>query len=112
MHAYPGTSLQASFLLSIGYAAFASCLLIVSYILFYRYYHELHKFPGPFLASFTNLWKSYHVYNGDFELVLREAHRKYGRIVRIGPDHLDFSDASAIKTIYGSGRTFPNRYSL
>ncbi|KAH7410748.1 cytochrome P450 [Cadophora sp. MPI-SDFR-AT-0126] len=72
-----------------------------------RFFHRLSHFPGPFLASSTNLWKVYHVYVGDLEHVLLEAHRKYGKTVRIGPNHLDFSDASAVKTIYGSGREFP-----
>ncbi|KAK0105970.1 hypothetical protein ONS95_004479 [Cadophora gregata] len=84
----------------------ALCLWITASVIHARFFHRLAPFPGPFSASFTNLWKVYHVYVGDLEHVLLEAHRKHGKIVRIGPNHLDFSDASAVKAIYGSGRAF------
>lgn len=87
---------------SIGYS--------VLYTIYYRFGHSLASFPGPFTASLTNLWKVYHIYRGDFEHVLLDVHRKYGKIVRIGPSHLDVSDVSAVKAIYGAGRDFPKRY--
>ena len=87
---------------SIGYAVLCT--------IYYRFWHSLSRFPGPFVASLTNLWKVYHIYRGDFEYVLLDAHRKYGKIVRIGPNHLDISDVSAVKGIYGTGRDFPKRY--
>ncbi|KAF2768649.1 cytochrome P450, partial [Teratosphaeria nubilosa] len=62
--------------------------------------------PGPFLASSTNFWKVYQVSNGNYEDVLLDLHRQHGKIVRTGPNHLDVSDATAIMTIYGSGREF------
>lgn len=88
----------------------AFAVFVVFYLTYYRVLHSLSHFPGPFTASFTNFWKVYHVYRGDFEQVLLGAHRKYGKIVRIGPNHLDVSDASAVKSIYGTGRDFPKRY--
>ncbi|KAK5999292.1 hypothetical protein QM012_005617 [Aureobasidium pullulans] len=42
----------------------------------------------------------------DYEHVLLALHRKHGKIVRIGPNHINISDASAVKTVYGSGRNF------
>jgi hypothetical protein len=92
------------FVAGIGYA--------VLYTIYYRFGHSLSRFPGPFAASLTNLWKVYHIYRGDFEHTLLNAHRKYGKIVRIGPNHLDVSDVSAVKSIYGTGRDFPKRYAL
>ena len=81
----------------------------VFYFVYSCFFHPLARFPGPFIASFTNLWKVYHVYSGDFEHVLLEAHQKYGKLVRIGPNHLDVSDAAAVKGIYGAGRAMPKR---
>ncbi|KAH9827687.1 Isotrichodermin C-15 hydroxylase [Teratosphaeria destructans] len=75
-------------------------------ILYNRFFHPLARFPGPFIATFTNLWKVYQVSTSNYEDVLLELHRQHGKIVRIGPNHLDVSDAAAIKTIYGSGREF------
>jgi hypothetical protein len=78
-------------------------------IVYFAFFHALSKFPGPFLASFTNLWKTYQVARGDYEGVLLRLHQKHGKIVRIGPNHLDISDAQAVKAIFGSGRTFQKR---
>lgn len=77
--------------------------------LYNRYFHPLARFPGPLLASFTNFWKVYQVAAGNYEDVLLDLHRRHGKIVRIGPNHLDVSDSSAVKTIYGSGRHFKKR---
>ncbi|KAH7077544.1 cytochrome P450 [Paraphoma chrysanthemicola] len=82
------------------------CAIAVSFIFYYRFCHGLRRFSGPFYASFTNLWKAYHTYRGDFEHVLLDCHRKYGKVVRVGPNHLNISDAQAVKVIYGTGRAF------
>lgn len=88
---------------------YLSSLLIVGRIVYTRLFHPLARFPGPFIASFSNVWKTYHVAIGDYEHVLLALHRQHGKIVRVGPHHLDFSDTSAVKTIYGSGRQFKKR---
>lgn len=35
--------------------------LVLIYIVYYRYFNPLAKYPGPPLASVTNLWKTYHL---------------------------------------------------
>lgn len=85
-------------------------LLLFGYVLYYRYLHPLAGYPGPFLASLTGFWKAYRVGVGDFEKALLALHQKHGKIIRIGPDHLDISDASAVKTIYGAGKSFRKRF--
>lgn len=84
-------------------------LVITAFVLYNQSFHPLARFPGPFVASFSNIWKTYHVAVGDYEHVLLALHRKYGKFVRVGPNHIDISDASAVKTIYGAGRTFKKR---
>lgn len=81
-------------------------VLIIGSILYNRFFHSLARFPGPFAASFSNIWKTYYAAIGDYEHVLLALHREHGRIIRIGPNHINVSDASAVKTIYGSGRQF------
>lgn len=68
----------------------------------------LHKISnGPFLASLTNLWRLYDAYWHKSQPPLLHLHRKYGDIVRLGPNVLSFSDPQAIKDIYeGFGKTF------
>jgi benzoate 4-monooxygenase len=35
-----------------------------------------------------------------------EAHKKYGKLVRIQPNHVSIADASAIPIVYGHGNGF------
>ncbi|KAH8587166.1 cytochrome P450 [Bisporella sp. PMI_857] len=79
----------------------------VGAVIHYRFFHSLSQFPGPLVASFTNLWKIYQIYQGKFEYTLLDLHRKYGNVVRIGPNHVDVSDGTALKDIYGTSNSFP-----
>ena len=47
-------------------------------IVYYRFFHPLSKFPGPFWASVTRLWVAYHCYRADEHTKLLELHKKYG----------------------------------
>ncbi|KAI0007981.1 cytochrome P450 [Xylariaceae sp. FL0662B] len=62
----------------------------------------LKKFPGPPLAGLTNLWRLYHVFIGDFGPCVQKNHEKYGPVVRIGPNLLDFDIPELIKVVYGT----------
>ncbi|KAM0270038.1 hypothetical protein ACHAQH_009574 [Verticillium albo-atrum] len=60
----------------------------------------LRRYPGPFIAKFTDLWRAYHTLCGDIHLVNLRAHQKYGPVVRTGPNNLDLDLPDLIKTIY------------
>ncbi|KAF9239542.1 hypothetical protein LCP9604111_9084 [Penicillium roqueforti] len=60
----------------------------------------LRRYPGPFLAGWTNLWRMLHVRQGNNHVVIHELHKKYGPVVRIGPNVLDLDIPELIKTIY------------
>ncbi|KAH8807907.1 cytochrome P450 [Xylogone sp. PMI_703] len=66
----------------------------------------LRHVPGPFWARFSRLWYWQAVWRGDFEKTNIELHKKYGPIVRIGPNDYSIDDPKAIKTIYGHGTEF------
>ncbi|KAB2568799.1 Cytochrome P450 monooxygenase gsfF [Lasiodiplodia theobromae] len=80
--------------------------VICAYIIYQRFLHPLSRYPGPLLASLSNVWKAYHVYQGDLEYAILKLHQEHGKIVRIGPNHLDISDAAAVKDIYLTGKSF------
>jgi hypothetical protein len=84
--------------------ALAVCGL--GHVVYMRYLHPLAKYPGPFVASFTHLWKAYTMYQGQMEHVILDLHRKHGAIVRIGPNDLVISHPHAVKQIYLSGSSF------
>ena len=71
-----------------------------------RYHNGLNRYPGPFLASLTDWWRFVDVYRRRPEGTHIALHRKYGSVVRLGPNVLSFSDPEALKTIYGLNKGF------
>jgi benzoate 4-monooxygenase len=67
---------------------------------------ELRDIPGPLFAKFTRLWLMLQARQGKRYLSVDEAHKKYGKLVRIQPDHVSVADESAIQDIYGHGNGF------
>ncbi|CRK43927.1 hypothetical protein BN1723_005912 [Verticillium longisporum] len=81
----------------------ALALFIAAYVawsLLAYFQSPLRRYPGPFFAKFTNLWRVYHTLRGDIHLVNLRTHRKYGPVVRTGPNNLDLDVPSLVKTIY------------
>jgi len=82
-------------------------VFFIGYIVYQRYFHPLARFPGPFLGSVTNFLKVYHLYTGNMPQIMLDLHQKYGPVVRIGPNDLDFIEADAVAPIFKSGRHMP-----
>lgn len=86
-------------------------LLIVGFVgflclqaLYNQYFHPLGKFPGPFCAKHTDVWRAYHLCTRRFPDTLSSLHAKHGPVIRIGPNDLSFQSVDAIEAIYKSGR--------
>lgn len=47
-------------------------------VVYYRFFHPLASFPGPFWGSVTRLWITWHNIKGDEPWVFRALHEKYG----------------------------------
>ncbi|KAI9819638.1 MAG: hypothetical protein M1827_007088 [Pycnora praestabilis] len=92
-----------SFLLT-PYAIFF--LPVIYYILPYIRNWSIRDIPGPLPAAFTNVWLLYQCRRGRRFLAVDEAHKKYGTLVRIQPDHVSIADAEAIPIVYGHGNGF------
>jgi len=83
-------------------------ILIAGFLLYYgawiiysRFFHPYHDIPGPFAASITQ-WRYFRsIRYGIAENIQLPLHKKYGRMVRIGPDDVSIMDATALDTIYG-----------
>lgn len=73
---------------------------LIYYLLPYLRNHAIRDIPGPPLAAFSNLWLLYQCRLGRRYLAVDEAHKKYGPLVRIQPDHVSVADTSAISVIY------------
>ncbi|KAJ5287477.1 hypothetical protein N7478_003163 [Penicillium angulare] len=81
-------------------------LSLVGYVVYQRYFHPLSKYPGPFLASLTDLWQVHQFMTLKQPYALTELHKRYGSIVRYGPDKLSITDEESIKAIYQSGARY------
>ncbi|EED15773.1 cytochrome P450, putative [Talaromyces stipitatus ATCC 10500] len=66
-----------------------------------RYNNGLIKYPGPFIASLTNMWRVRDAYvNGGKRPSYVTLHRVYGEVVRLGPKALSFASPAAVNDIY------------
>lgn len=81
-------------------------LFFFAYVLNNYFYHGLHKYPGPFLASLTDWWRFFDVWGRRPDVTHNQLHRKYGDIVRLGPNALSFASPLALKSIYGLNKGF------
>ena len=79
------------------------------YLLPYLRNWSLRKIPGPSLAAFSNFWLLYQCRRGWRYRAVDDLHKKYGKVVRIQPNHVSIADENAINTIYGHGNGFLKR---
>ncbi|KAI2790843.1 hypothetical protein POX_c03694 [Penicillium oxalicum] len=82
-------SLVAYFVLKLGYQ-----------IIYYRFFHPLAAFPGPFWASVTRLWIAKQNLQETEYLTAYDLSKKYGPVVRVTPTLLLVSDHSKLPEIY------------
>ncbi|KAK1063812.1 hypothetical protein LTR74_009142 [Friedmanniomyces endolithicus] len=66
-----------------------------------KLHNGLNKFPGHPVAAYTNWWRFFDALGRKAEKTHVALHRKYGDIIRLGPNVLSFADPRAIKIIYG-----------
>ncbi|KAI8627403.1 cytochrome P450 monooxygenase [Xylariaceae sp. FL1651] len=65
------------------------------------YFHPLAKFPGPFLARSTLLWRFWATMGGHMPQTMSKQHSRYGPVVRVSPNELSFCTVQSYKDIYG-----------
>jgi benzoate 4-monooxygenase len=81
-------------------------LPVLWYLLPYVRNKQLLGIPAPFPAQFSNLWLMWQCRHGRRYLAVDDAHKKYGKVVRIQPNHVSIADPDAIQLIYGHGNGF------
>ena len=69
-------------------------------------YFRLRHVPGPFIAAWTNLPRLSWVLSNRAHDIHIQLHRRYGKIVRFGPNMVSISDPAEISTIYGFNPIF------
>ncbi|KAK4183148.1 Pisatin demethylase [Podospora australis] len=71
---------------------------VLTWLVVSEAFSPLRKYPGPFLARYTNLWRLGLTISGRYHWVIEDLHKKYGPVVRIGPNLLDIDYPETIKT--------------
>ncbi|KAI1270667.1 cytochrome P450 monooxygenase-like protein [Xylariaceae sp. FL1019] len=67
----------------------------------YRYFfHPLARYPGPKLAAVSELWHIWSMFSDREIFNILDLHKKYGDVVRIGPNELSFASSQAYQDIY------------
>ncbi|KAL2870730.1 cytochrome P450 [Aspergillus lucknowensis] len=89
-----------------GYATFLLPSLLLLYLARQYFHNGLNRHPGPFLAKFTDIWRFLDVHGRRPDITHNALHKKYGDVVRLGPNTLSFASPSAIKVIYGLNKGF------
>jgi hypothetical protein len=62
------------------------------------FFHPYAKYPGPFLAKFTDLYAGYHAWKGDIHLDMWRCHQLYGDKVRYAPNRLNVNTVTGLKS--------------
>lgn len=102
-------------LLSFFLSPWMACTIPIWLILYYSIpyfttYRSLSTVPGPLLAKFSNIWVGLSARRGQKFAAVDRAHRKYGKVVRIGFNHVSIADERALNVVYGHGNGFLKEY--
>ncbi|RDW74534.1 cytochrome P450 [Aspergillus mulundensis] len=87
--------------------AYALLGLLAAYYIFpYLQTWRLSDIPAPGFAAWSNFWLLLQTRLGHRFISVDNAHKKYGKLVRIAPRQVSIADDAAIQAIYGHGNGF------
>ena len=74
----------------------------------YRRWSSLQHIPGPFVSSLTDLWVTIKLWRGQqYQYIVHDLHKRYGPVVRWGPNRVSFEQPEAIQAIFGITKVLP-----
>ncbi|KAI1291421.1 cytochrome P450 3A12 [Xylaria venustula] len=96
---------------------FTAILAVLSslyyYVLYPAIFSPLAKVPTPhWTCSVSDAWILLARYRSKENRTLQTAHRRYGEIIRVGPNELSVNNTEAVKTIYQGGFDKHSWYSV
>ncbi|KAI1744896.1 cytochrome P450 [Xylaria scruposa] len=74
--------------------------MVVSFIIRRLFFNPLAKIPGPWYTNWTNIVLKINVLKGVGPIYVDQLHKKYGPVVRVGPNDVDVTDLTAVKKIH------------
>lgn len=93
------------------YVVLAAVFLPVWFVLYYLVpyfitYKHLRHIPGPFVAKFSNVWLALGARKGKKFAWVHWAHERYGRVVRVGFNHVSIAEPEGLQAVYAHGNGF------
>ncbi|GME26880.1 cytochrome p450 benzoate 4-monooxygenase [Neofusicoccum parvum] len=73
---------------------------------YFTTYRHLRHLPGPFVGKFSNVWLALGARQGQKYAWVDHAHRKYGKVVRAGFNHVSIATPEGLHTVYAHGNGF------
>lgn len=86
--------------------------ILIGQFVYNTFFHPLAGFPGPVLYGGSHLPKIRDQLRGTVHETMLALHEKYGPVVRIAPNELTYTSATAFKEIYGNTHKMPPQLSL
>ncbi|KAI0199308.1 cytochrome P450 [Astrocystis sublimbata] len=90
-------------------AASKGALLIYGFyylfsVCYYILLHPLKNYPGPVVAKFSDWYGGFHALLKRLHVTTYQDHKKYGSVMRYGPDRLVFNSHQALQDVYNNDR--------
>lgn len=86
---------------------FAPIWLLLYYVVpYFTTYKHLRNIPGPFLAKFSNIWIASGARKGKKFAWVDSAHGEYGKVVRVGYNHVSIATPEGLQAVYAHGNGF------
>ncbi|KAL5896144.1 hypothetical protein ACKVWM_001359 [Pyricularia oryzae] len=83
-----------------------TCLAYAFYRVVYNvFFHPLREYPGPWHRGASRLPYTISIFRGDVTFRVKALHDKYGKVVRITPDTLSYTDSQAWSDVYSLKKT-------
>ncbi|GAB0136752.1 hypothetical protein EsDP_00005044 [Epichloe bromicola] len=93
-------------LATLGFSCLALLVLAITVALYRITFHPLARVPGPKLAAMSDFWYAENIVQGRMAKLGLELHKKYGDVVRVGPNEVWFNTPEAFDQIYCTGKGF------
>ncbi|KIJ45855.1 hypothetical protein M422DRAFT_226922 [Sphaerobolus stellatus SS14] len=96
-------SMLSSWYKAVLASSFVFTVALLASIVAYRLspFHPLSKYPGPYICKISKIWTAWIAVEGKLHLYHQDLHRRYGPIVRVGPNELSIVDADLVPAILG-----------
>ncbi|KAK2043658.1 cytochrome P450 [Colletotrichum somersetense] len=82
----------------------AGAIRALSRVIYNVYFHPLCAYPGPKFHAATGIPLSRMIASGKVHKSLADLHRKYGPVVRISPDTINWADPRALRDLMGHSK--------